>query len=55
MSKEFRALLLNQTWDLVPSTPDLNILGSKWVLKTKRHVDGTLERRKAWLVAKGFH
>lgn len=55
MATEFDALLHNQTWDLVPSTLTYNILGSKWILKSKRRADGSLERCKAHLVAQGFH
>ena len=55
MASEFEALLKNQTWILVPSHPNQNLLGSKWVLNTKRLADGTIERCKARLVAKGFH
>ncbi|KAF5467794.1 hypothetical protein F2P56_012010 [Juglans regia] len=55
MAAEIDALLHNHTWDLVPSSPSYNLLGSKWVLKTKRKADGTLERRKARLVAQGYH
>lgn len=52
MNLEFHALLHNQTWDLVPLSLSFNVLGPKWILKTKRKADGTLERRKARLVAK---
>lgn len=55
MHSEITALLHNQTWDLVPSSPSYNLLGSKWVLKSKCRADGSLERRKARLVAQGFH
>jgi histone deacetylase 1/2 len=51
---EYQALLRNETWRLVPPRPGLNIVDSKWVFKTKRHADGTIERYKARLVAKGF-
>ncbi|XP_057948250.1 uncharacterized protein LOC131143911 [Malania oleifera] len=46
MATEFHALLQNHTWDLVSYTSAPNVLGSKWVLCTKYHVDGYLERRK---------
>lgn len=55
MSLEFDALIRNQTWVLVPPSSSYNLLGSKWVLKTKSRVDGSLECRKARLVAQGFH
>ena len=54
-SKEFDALTLNQTWDLVPSASTQNIVGCKWVFTTKFFSNGALERYKARLVAKGFH
>lgn len=55
MSKEFDALIRNNTWELVPPHPSLNLVGCKWVFRIKRHPDGTIDRCKARLVAKGFH
>ncbi|XP_019177891.1 PREDICTED: uncharacterized protein LOC109173090 [Ipomoea nil] len=55
MDQEFNALLHNCTWQLVPATSDMNIVGCKWVFRTKRKADGTIERYKARLVAKGFN
>jgi Reverse transcriptase (RNA-dependent DNA polymerase)/gag-polypeptide of LTR copia-type/GAG-pre-integrase domain len=55
MNKEHAALLTNQTWELVPPSPEQNVVGCKWVFKIKRRADGSLERYKARLVAKGFH
>ncbi|KAJ4807334.1 Gag/pol [Rhynchospora pubera] len=54
MKKEFQALLDNNTWILVPPPANQNVVGCKWIFKTKRHADGTVERYKARLVAKGF-
>ncbi|GKV21142.1 hypothetical protein SLEP1_g31150 [Rubroshorea leprosula] len=55
MKEELEALHNNNTWTLVPSpSPQLNIVGSKWVFKTKLHPDGSIERFKARLVARGF-
>ncbi|KAJ1685430.1 hypothetical protein LUZ63_016820 [Rhynchospora breviuscula] len=54
MTKEIQALLYNKTWVLVPPHVDQHIVGCKWIFKTKRHANGTIERYKARLVAKGF-
>ncbi|KAJ4755031.1 hypothetical protein LUZ62_089436 [Rhynchospora pubera] len=54
MSQEIQALHNNHTWDLVAPPDTRHIVGCKWVFKTKRRSDGTIERHKARLVAKGF-
>ncbi|MDV3146697.1 MAG: reverse transcriptase domain-containing protein [Sweet potato little leaf phytoplasma] len=55
MDMEYRALVQNGTWVLVPPHPSYNVVGSKWVFRIKRHPDGSIQRYKARLVAKGFH
>lgn len=55
MLDELAALRQNQTWTLVPRAPHMNVVGSKWVFKTKLKADGSLDRLKARLVAKGHH
>ena len=54
MQEEIKALIQNRTWDLVPRPLAANIMGSKWVFKTKLKEDGTIDRYKAQLVAWGF-
>ena len=39
---------------MVPRPLATNIMGSKWVFKTKLKEDGTIDRYKARLVARGF-
>ncbi|XP_043721263.1 uncharacterized mitochondrial protein AtMg00810-like [Telopea speciosissima] len=55
MDTEFNALIRNDTWTLVSPHPQMNIVGCKWVYIIKRLTDGSIERYKAHLVAKGFH
>lgn len=54
MQKEYDALMLNKTWSLVPPTPDMSILGSKWIYKLKLKSDGTIDKCNSRLVAQGF-
>lgn len=54
MQEEIAALVQNNIWDLVPQEEHMNVVGSKWVFKTKLKIDGSLDRLKARLVAKGY-
>jgi Reverse transcriptase (RNA-dependent DNA polymerase)/GAG-pre-integrase domain len=54
MAQELDALAHNGTWSLVPAPSNTNIVGCKWIFKTKRNSDGTISRHKARLVAKGY-
>ena len=54
MEKEMESLHVNEVWDLVELPKDKKTVGSKWVFKTKRSANGTVERHKAWLVAQGY-
>ncbi|KAK9060122.1 hypothetical protein SSX86_020826 [Deinandra increscens subsp. villosa] len=54
MNEEMYALIKNNTWTLVPRPKTSNVVGSKWLFRTKYHSDGSIERHKARLVARGF-
>jgi hypothetical protein len=54
MEEEFSALMKNGTCHLVPASKASNIIDYKWVYKVKRKADGTIDRHKTRLVAKGF-
>jgi hypothetical protein len=49
------ALELTQTWTLTPLPLGKKPIGCKWVYKIKYHPDGSVERYKAQLVAKGYN
>ena len=53
MDAEFNALLRNGTWELVPKSSHVPI-SCKWIFRIKRKADGSLDKYKAHLVAKGF-
>ena len=55
MYDELVVLHQNETWWLVPHTSDMHVIGSKWIFKSKLKPDGTLDRLKTLLVAKGYH
>lgn len=55
MQEEYDALLRNIKWSLVLSHPSQNIVGCQWVYKIKQKDDGSIERYKTHLVAKGFN
>jgi len=55
MSDEFNALIRNGTWQLIPASSNQNVVGCKWIFRTKRHSNGSIDKYKACLVAKGFH
>ena len=54
MEKKMKSLSVNKAWDLVSLPKGKKVIGSKWVFKTKRNVDGNVERYKARLVAHRF-
>jgi hypothetical protein len=46
--------LKNETRHFVPHKARTNIIDYKWVHKIKRKSDGSIDKYKAWLAAKGF-
>ncbi len=51
---EMNSMAENQTWDLVEKPDGVNIVSSKIILRKKFRADGSVEKFKARLVARGF-
>jgi hypothetical protein len=54
MTEDYRSLLDNDTWDLVPPPRNTNIVSGKWVFCHKLKPDGSLDRYKARWVLHDF-
>jgi len=54
MVKEYEMLKERGVFELTPRPPERNVIGSKWVYTIKWKDDGTVDKRKARTVAKGF-
>lgn len=54
MDSEHQALLRNKIWHVVPPPKGKNVIDCKWVYRVKKKADGTVDRYKARLMAKGF-
>jgi len=54
MLDEISALQTSRTWELVPLPSGKSIFGYRWVFAIKIGLDGTIDRLKVHLVAKGY-
>lgn len=54
MDDEMSAILNNNTWTFVPKPTNTNIVACRWIFKTKRQADGSIERHNSSIVAKRY-
>ena len=54
MKKEMIALQKNKTWELVSLPKGKKLIGYRWVFTIKQKPDGSIDKRKVRLVARGF-
>jgi hypothetical protein len=51
---ELENLQVAGTWDVVERPASTNVVDSKWVFRIKKNADGSIDKYKARLVARGF-
>ena len=54
INSELDSIMSNHTWELVKLPPKVKPIGCKWIIKRKLKLDGTIDKYKACLVAKGY-
>ena len=54
MDEEIDAIKKNGTWELTNLHPNKQVIGVKWVYKTKCNAEGKIDRHKTCLVVKGY-
>lgn len=52
--EEIKSIVKNGTWDLIDLPPGAKPIGLKWIFKIKRNADGSMNKYKSRLVAKGY-
>ncbi|MCI27694.1 copia-type polyprotein [Trifolium medium] len=55
MNQEIKSIEKNDTWQLTTILEGANVIGVKWVYKTKYNEKGEIDKHKARLVAKGYN
>ena len=54
MNEEYNSIMRNKILELVKLPKDKVPIGSKWLFKSKLKVDGSIDKFKERLVAKGY-
>jgi hypothetical protein len=54
MLEEYKSILKNNVWDIVPRPKYKSVVSSKRIYKIKHVADGSVEKFKAIFVARGF-
>ena len=54
MVEEYRSIINNDVWEIVPRPKDKSVVSLKWIFKTKHSVDGSIDNYKERFVAHRF-
>jgi hypothetical protein len=52
--EEYRSIIKNNVWDIVPRPKYKLVVSSKWIYNIKHSADGSVEKLKAIFVARSF-
>jgi hypothetical protein len=54
MVEEYKSILKNDVWEVVPRPQGKSVVTSKWIYKIKHAADDSVEKFEARFVARGF-
>eukprot|EP00253_Pinus_taeda_P032285 PITA_32285 len=54
MVEEYKSIMVNDVWEVVPRPQDRSVVGSRWIYKIKYAADGSVEKYNDRFVAKGY-
>ena len=54
MVEEYKSIMKNDVWEVVPKAEGKSIVTFRWLYKIKHVVDGSIEKYKSKFVAHGF-
>jgi phenylalanyl-tRNA synthetase alpha subunit len=54
MIEEYRSIMKNDVWEVVPRPKNKDVVSSKWIYKIKHVADESIEKHKTIIVAHGF-
>jgi len=54
MNEEYKSIMKNEVWEIVPRPEDKSMVTSKQLYKIKHAIDGSIDKYKAIFVARGF-
>jgi hypothetical protein len=54
MDEKIKCIENNETWKLMDVPDDRDVISVKWIYKTKKYVEGNVQKYKERLVARGF-
>jgi hypothetical protein len=54
MTEEYQFIIRNDVWEIVPRLKRKDVVSSEWLYTIKHVADESIEKYKAWFVARGF-